>query len=189
MNVGVSEENETGMVVANIPLKKVDAAYWNDKCMGIAIIKDAAFKTKHYMKMCADFAEKAFSEGKETDNTDHATFVTRAKDFFENYEEMDEKVFKELMFDGNTEREEFFEEFKAIYQEAIDIEDTAVEPFLINQKAVKKNSRVLKSEIELDGHIEIKIKSSVVLDKGLIVRGYDEEKKMSFYTTYFESEA
>ena len=56
--------------------------------------------------------------------------------------------------------------------------------FLVNDRAVKKMARYFKSVIKLDSNFHIYVHGK----REWIERGFDEEKKLNYYKTFFEKE-
>jgi hypothetical protein len=177
---------EEGYRIANLNLTGAQAKLWNKEFLSISRVQDSAFHTKEYMQMCNSFAKKAFKE----DGVDkRVEFLNTTKDYFTHYKEFDEKEFKELVFEtADLEKQEQFEEFKNEYQENIDIEDTAEEPFVIEKGVASKIGKKLKGTITLDTNMTINVNSSEAHADEYIVKGYDEEREMNYYKVYFNLE-
>lgn len=176
---------ETGYRVVSIDLKSSDAKYWKDDFLTITQVQDARFQTKAFLDLCKDFSKKAF---KQEDKHEKVDFINRSKDYFENYKEFDEKQFKEVIFQDDFEKLDAFEEHKQNFQEKLGIEDTAEEGFFISKPIVQKAKKSLKTNIQLDTEMEIKILSSKAQSDGFIERGYDEDRRMKYYKIYFNNE-
>jgi len=175
---------EEGYRLANIKLKVSEAKYWNDEFLTITEVRDSSWYTKNYMEMCSKFSKKGFKE----DTKDNAVkFLNRNKDFFENYKELDESVYKEVVLGDDFEKRELFDAHKITFQEERDIEDTAETPFTISKKSVKANSnKMFKCDIKLDTDFVLKVGTSD--SEEFLERGFDEEREMNYYKVYFNSE-
>jgi len=180
-----NKEKDTGYRVVSIDLKSADAKYWKDEFLTITQVQNERFQTQAYMDMCKEFGKKAF---KEEDKNESVDFLNRSKDYFEHYKEFEEQEFKEIVFEDNMEKMDFFEAHKQDFQEKLGIEDTAEDGFFISKPVVKKAKRGFKNKITLDTEIEIKILSSQAQAEGFVERGYDDEKEMKYYKIYFNNE-
>lgn len=68
-------------------------------------------------------------------------------------------------------------------------QNVAVEQgFSIDDEAVKKTKKSIRTAIKLDTGIEIKISSSSSEQRQYVERGYDQERQMHYYKVYFHNE-
>lgn len=180
-------DKETGYRVATVDLKStgMDAKFWKDEFLTVTQIQDAGFQTKAYLDLCKDFSKKEF---KEEDKIEKVDFLNRSRDYFEHYKEFDEEQFKEIVFEEKFDKLDSFESFKQDFQEKLGIEDTADEGFFISKPIVKKAKSGLKSVIQLDTQMEIKVLSSLAQAEGYLELCYDEERNMKYYKVYFNNE-
>ncbi|MCH2043817.1 MAG: nucleoid-associated protein [Saprospiraceae bacterium] len=178
-------EQENGFRVVTVDLKSSDAKYWRDDFLMLTQIQDNAFHTKNYMAMCKQFAKEAF---KEEDKNEQVDFLNRSLDYFNTKDEFTLEEFKEDVFKTEDQTEKF-DNFKTTYQERQGIEEVDNQQgFLIAPEAVKKMKRSFRNVIQLDTKMEIKIHGTEAQTEGYLVRGYDEERKMSYYQVFFNKE-
>ena len=80
------------------------------------------------------------------------------------------------------EQQQAFLDFKDTYAKAyaVPLDDK----FDINQQAVKKEFKVLKSVLKLDQNFHIYVHGR----RDLIERGFDDDKGKKFYKVYFDDE-
>lgn len=62
--------------------------------------------------------------------------------------------------------------------------DTIPKTFMPKPEAIKRKSISRMNSIRLDNNFEVKILNS----QAELIRGYDEEKEMSFYKLWFDKE-
>lgn len=173
---------EDGYRVISVDLKGGDAKYWRDEFLQMTQLQDDNFHTKNYMSMCKSYGKEAF---KDEDKNEQVAFINRSLTYFDSNDEFDFEDFKTNVF-GDEQKAFEFEDYANDYQHKQGIEPE--EHFSIAPSAVKKMRRSLRSVIQLDTQIEIKVNSVEAQDEGFLERGYDHEKEMHYYKVFFNKE-
>jgi len=179
----LNSNEDNGYTIFNIDNQNQTTDYWTNKFLNIKPLNNNSHKTKEIIKICKSFSNEFLSKKYDTDTK--LTFNNDYINYFEDNESYDLNSFTEHIFNNNEIKKDFFE-YKESNKEAFDfnINDT----FELSQNDVKKEKKKIKNIIKLDTKLEVK----VLLDKENgtrnIEKGFDEEKKMSFYKIYFNEE-
>jgi len=177
-------EEETGFRALNIDANNYDTQYWQVDFLGLKADITPATHTQQVVSMVEDFAKEVmapnFDKKQQTDFIADAVKFMEAKPAFK-FEQFVEDVVKE------PELKQEFDQFKTDFSERSFI--PMPEEFEINEQAFEKEKKKLKSLIKLDTHIQIKIDYDDVQEGSqYLVKGFDQEKGMHFYTIYFNEE-
>lgn len=173
-------------VVDNIKKGHEEALYWKDDFLQVTSVQDNYFHTEKCLMVCQDFVENIYGEIYQADRKDKVVLMNDAVAYFDTHNEFDLEDFVQEVI----KEPELIEQFKK-HKQNFDINQglDAVEAFSISTPAVKTMKRKFKNLIKLDTEFEIKVKTSG--DGGnmqYIERGFDEEKGMSFYKVFFNTE-
>lgn len=177
-------EEAAGYKILSVDSNRYDAKYWLESFLGVNIFEDENFFTKKYLKFCQDFAKDVVLPAE--DKKEEVMFMNRAVNHFAKND-----VFEETAFLNETlENPDLIPEFKNYKVEKggkHSIED--VSTFPISNTAVSAARKGIKSVINLDTHVQIKMDftNSSTAEK-YIEKGWDEEKQMYYYLVYFNRE-
>lgn len=198
---------EEGYKVMSVDSNKYDTKYWHTNFLGLEALTDDIFYTKKYLNMCKDFAkETIYSIDK--DPRQEIMFMNKAVNYFAKNDEFEETeflndvlsdgVYKPIIDNENVNENELekyktidliseFNHFKNHNASKYNIED--VSTFPIANKAVTEINKKLKSTIELDTYMQIKMNfiNQESADT-YMVKGYDPEKNMYYYKLFFNHE-
>lgn len=175
MNVG----SDAGYLVSLLnSKKKCDVKYWNDDFLGVRLRNDDVNKTSQIVELCGSFITSNSSISK-TDKAEMIDQVLTAMTFGDtSLEKITDSVFKskaikEQFADFRNQKSSFTDEnYEALFS-----------PTAENvEKQLKKYRN--KSKLILDDDFEVLIKKG----EENIVRGYDEERGLSYYKLYFKDE-
>ncbi|PCJ98371.1 MAG: nucleoid-associated protein NdpA [Flavobacteriaceae bacterium] len=175
---------EEGYKVLSVDSNRYDAKYWLENFLDVEALSDDNFKTKNYLKFCQNFAKDVVLPAE--DKQQEILFMNRAVNHFAKNDEFEESTFiNEVM--ENPELIPEFKHYKVEKGPKYSIED--VSSFDIANKAVSDARRKIKSVINLDTNIQIKLDfiNPDSADK-FIEKGWDEERQMYYYLVYFNKE-
>jgi hypothetical protein len=174
-------ERDKGFVVSVVDAtnKGADALYWKDDFLHIRQRQDEYYNTHEVMQVCKQFVSKELPQQFEVSKVDQADIINKSLKFFKQNEQFDMEDFNRDVL-AQPEVIDSFQQYKKQYEE--DREVQIPEQFAINENAVKKNSRGLKSVIKLDKNFHIYVHG----DRKLIEQGEDEKGK--FYKVYYHEE-
>ncbi len=177
-------QKEEGYKILTIDSNKYDARYWMEHFLGLDIFEDENFHTKKYLKFCQDFAKEVVLPAE--DKKEEVMFMNRSVNYFAKNDEFEETNFLNEVID-NPDIIAEFKNYKVDKGEKYSIEDLTTFP--ISNSAVTDVRRKLKSVINLDTNITIKLDfvNPESADK-FIEKGWDDEKQMYYYLCYFNKE-
>jgi len=176
-------EKEKGFLVATIDNlnKGNEAQYWKDEFLRITSRQDNFFHTQHLMSLCKKFVEDKLPEEFEVSRIEQANLLKKSSDFFKGKEVFDLHEFKNEVI-SQPDLIESFSNFKSNYEIERNIE--ILPEFDIHDKAVKKQTRNMKSIIKLDKNFHIYLHGR----SDNIKKGYDDELGMHYYQLFFRQE-
>lgn len=183
----LNTEGPDGYRVLSIDVKSYDARFWTDDFLGITEVRDEMFQTRAYMHLCYEFANKKYNH-KDHNLIDRVEFLSKAKDFFEHYNQFNENEFKEIMLEEDAESLEIYNDTKEEHLDREYISEDVEDGFFISKQAVKTSKKIFKTNIKLDTNVEIKVTSSMAHTEGFIEQGHDEERDMKYYKVYYNNE-
>ncbi|TQI72252.1 nucleoid associated protein NdpA [Gramella sp. Hel_I_59] len=161
---------------------RYDTKYWVENFLGLEELNDSRAQTKNYLKFCRDFAKDVIRPAE--DRKAEISFVNDAFQFFAATDEFEEDVFVDLVPEEmHSEFERYQFEKAPVY--GFDVSNT--KKFAIENDAVSEALKKVKGDIELDTGLTIKIDKGTGAAKHL-EKGWDEEKQMYYYLSYFNTE-
>ncbi|MCQ2960285.1 MAG: nucleoid-associated protein [Bacteroidales bacterium] len=175
-------EKEYGYIIKAQDNQKSGNLYWIDTFIDAKVIENEYFNTESFLKICKEFNEEVLAQNETVRNEDRVKFLQNSLNYFQRNQTFDESQFKEETI-GNPEVIEAFDNFKQRYKNQFEIE--APTSFDIDEIAVKKSKKYLKSVIKLDKNFHIYVHSR----PEFLERGYDENRGKSFYKVFFEVES
>jgi hypothetical protein len=177
-------EEEAGYKILSEDSNRYDAKYWLESFLGVDVFEDENFFTKKYLKFCQDFAKDVVLPAE--DKKEEVMFMNRAVNHFAKNDTFEETAFLNETLD-NPDLIPEFKNYKMEKGAKHSIED--VSTFPISNTAVSAARKGIKSVINLDTHVQIKMDftNSDSADK-FIEKGWDEEKQMYYYLVYFNRE-
>ncbi|BAO56617.1 nucleoid-associated protein [Nonlabens marinus] len=177
-------EQENGFKILSVDSNRYDAKYWLDDFLGVDVFEDENFFTKKYLKFCQDFAKDVVLPAE--DKKEEVMFMNRAVNHFAKNDSFEESAFLNDTFE-NPDLIPEFKHYKTEKGPKYSIED--VSSFPISNTAVSAARKGIKSVINLDTHVQIKMDftNSDSAEK-FIEKGWDEERQMYYYLVYFNRE-
>lgn len=158
-----------------------EAVYWKEAFLQVKPRNDSYYKTRTYMDVCKQFVKEVFNDDNDVDPADRVDMLNRTAQYFKGNE-----VFNAGDFEAKVlEQPEIVEAFKDYKDKYSTLYQVKVEDeFPISEGVVKGMAKQFKSVIKLDKNFHIYMHAN----RELMEKGYDTEKKMSFYKLYFDSE-
>lgn len=178
-------EQEAGLKIclADPTNKGQDALYWRDEFLRVEPIGNQYHHTRTYIQLCRGFAEEVAATQPENGREEALELIQKSKEFFKEKETFVREEFEaEVM---NTPQ--IVDAFRD-YQEKMAAELPTLaelpEEFEISKEAVKKSAPLLKSVLKLDKNFHVYVHGK----QDRLERGFDEQRKLSYYKLYFEQE-
>lgn len=175
----INTESENGYLISLLNTKKRnDVKYWNEDFLGVRLRNDNNSKTSQIVELCGSFITKNETIAK----TDKACMIDRVLSAMAEGDTSFKKI-ADTVFEDKNVRQQFME-----YQQAqVDIDEGNLKNnFTPNIETIEKEVRKYrnKTKLKLDEDFEVLIKGG---EKN-IIKGYDEEKGLSYYKLYFREE-
>ncbi len=173
-------EKENGYIVAVVDNtnKGAEAHYWVDDFLHVRQRHDEYYNTENVMNLAKNFIKEMPNEF-DVSRADQVDLANRTTKFFKEKDSFDMEEFANEVI-GQPEVIDSFNRYKENYAQERDIE--FLDSFEINDSAVKKGVRSLKSVIKLDKNFHIYIHG----DRSKIESGEDDKGK--YYKVYYEQE-
>lgn len=175
----VNIDSESGYLVSLLNTrKKSDVKYWNEDFLGIKLRNDDYNKTNQIIELCGSFitSNEAIAKKDKAGMIDQVLSAMTIGDT--TFEKIADTVFKD-----KTVKEQFsdFRNRKSSFAD-----ENLNEHFSPTSENIEKQLKKYrnKAKLILDDDFEVLIKNG----DGNMVRGYDEEKGLSYYKLYFRDE-
>ncbi|MBO4332917.1 MAG: nucleoid-associated protein [Paludibacteraceae bacterium] len=178
-------EKENGYIVSVVDKvsKGNEAVFWKDDFLGLSEREDNNFDTMNYLNICKEFVDQIYAPINEVPRESQIDMQNRTIDYFKTNEEFNEDVFKTEVLGGNEEIVRAFDECKENYESERGI--NVNKEFAISNEVVKQENKRFRSVIKLDKNFHVYVHGN----QAMMQRGYDEEKKLYYYTLYFATES
>ncbi|PQB04736.1 nucleoid-associated protein [Aureitalea marina] len=177
-------DGEDGFKLLSVDSNRYDTRYWLERFLGAEPLADENFKTKHYLKMCQDFARQVVLPAE--DKKEEVLFMNRAVNHFAKNDTFEETQFMNDVIE-NPDLIPEFRHFKTEQAPKYKIEDLTTFP--IANTAVTAARKKIRNTIELDTNIQIKMDFiNPESAERFVEKGWDEEKQMYYYLVYFNQE-
>lgn len=172
-------DSESGYLVSLLnSQKKSDVKYWNEDFLGIKLRNDDYVKTNQIIDLCGSFITSNETIAKK----DKAGLIDQVLSAMSMGETSFEKI-TDTIFTDKAVREQFSNYRKSNFPFTDEKLNEQFSPSSDNiEKRLKKYRN--KSKLILDDDFEVLIKKG----EGNIVKGYDNERGLSYYTLYFREE-
>ncbi|MGD1847857.1 MAG: nucleoid-associated protein [Salibacteraceae bacterium] len=177
-------EAQNGYRVAVVDANNYDTHYWNDDFLTLRIDQNESFQTKAVMDLCQDFVKE--SPELQEDKAEQMVFLSKSVDYLKNHDNFEMEEFAKEVLPQPEAAEELLH-FKKSYEANHEVE--LRDDFEIAQPAVKTLKKQVKSSINLDTNIQIKLDfDQAESARQFLEKGYDQEKNMYYYKVYFNQE-
>lgn len=175
----INTESENGYLISLLNTrKKSDVKYWNEDFLGVKLRNDDYNRTNQIIELCGSFitSNEAIAKKDKAGMIDQVLSAMTIGDT--TFEKIADTVFKD-----KTVKEQFLD-FRN--QKSSFADENLNEHFSPTSENIEKQLKKYrnKSKLILDDDFEVLIKNG----DGNIVRGYDEEKGLSYYKLYFRDE-
>ena len=179
-----NKNSENGYKILSIDSNRYDTKYWLENFLGVDILADENFYTKKYLKFCQDFAKDVVLPAE--DKKEEVMFMNRAVNHFAKIDEFVEQNFMNEVMENPALIPEF-NNYKTEKAPKYKIEDLTTFP--ISNTAVSGARKRIKSVIELDTNVQIKLDFvNPESAEKFVEKGWDEERQMYYYLVYFNKE-
>lgn len=173
-----------GNIVLSVDHNNYDAQYWIKHFLNIKYPDDHNQHTKNYIELCKDFSDEILKPS--FGLQEKSTFLAKTVDFFKENEVINLETFKDDIFE-DEQRKTLFENYKKDFETRENI--VIRNQFDVSELVLKKQKKQLKTEINLDTNIQIKLDVDAPdASAEYLERGYDDVKKMHFYKVFFNEE-
>ena len=171
---------EQGYLISIIDgTSRAETSYWMDDFLQVHQRQDEYFETQETLTLYKEYITKQLPQEFEISKADQVDLLNKSLSFFKEKEEFKMEEFAgEVLADDEVIQS--FNAFKTQYEDERDY--VLSDDFAINEAAVKKNARLLKSIIKLDKNFHIYVHG----DRKKLQQGQDENGK--YYILYFEEE-
>ena len=175
----MNAESENGYLISLFnSKKKSDVKYWNEDFLGSRLINDNNYKTNRVVELCGTFITTNEAIAK----TDKANMIDRVLSAMTLGETSFEEI-TNVVFDEEKIRQQFSE----YCQKQANLDEDKLDCiFVPNIEKIGKELKKYrnKSKLMLDDDFEVLIKGG----EENIVKGYDQDKGLSYYKLYFREE-
>lgn len=179
-----NKDREDGFVVAVVDnvSKGNEAVYWIDDFLSLRQRRDSFFQTENMLSLCKNFVVDYLPQEYEMTKADQAEILNKTSAYFKENKNFDTETFSDKVME-NDDLKDKFRLYKGTYEK--EYEMNLDDSFILNEEALKKASRYLRSVIKLDKNFTIYIHGK----RDRVEIGEDEEKGLRYYKFYFEKEA
>ncbi len=180
----LNHDREDGFVVYLFDKSGNNTHFWIRDFIGAGPVKNDDYLTRHYSKLCMEFAEKGLPE--ETLQEERMEVASRAISYLEEADDFNLEDFQTKALE-KPDRIEQFTSFKADYEEETgsELEDR----FTVSKPEAKKAKKRLKSRLKLDVGVELRFSSGFIAkSEQFLERGHDDERDMDFVKVWFHRE-
>ncbi len=179
-----NKDREDGFVVAVVDnvSKGNEAVYWIDDFLSLRQRQDSFFQTENMLSLCKNFVVDYLPQEYELTKADQAEILNKTSNYFKENKNFDTDVFSEKVMESEDLKDKF-KLYKGAYEK--EYEMSLDDSFILNEEALKKAARCLRSVIKLDKNFTIYIHGK----RDRVEIGEDEEKGLRYYKLYFEKES
>jgi len=173
-----------GNIVLSVDNNNYDAQYWIKSFLNVKYPDDSNQHTKNYIEMCREFSKEIVQP--QFGMQEQSSFLAKTVDFFKENEVVNIETFKEDVFE-EEDHIQLFEDYKKTFESDHNV--LIRNQFDVSEVVLKKQKQKIKTEINLDTNIQIKLDVDAPdASAEYLERGYDDEKKMHYYKVYFNAE-
>ena len=173
-----------GNIVLSVDNNNYDAQYWIKSFLNVKYPDDSNQHTKNYIEMCREFSKEIVQL--QFGMQEQSSFLAKTVDFFKENEVVNIETFKEDVFE-EEDHIQLFEDYKKTFESDHNV--LIRNQFDVSEVVLKKQKQKIKTEINLDTNIQIKLDVDAPdASAEYLERGYDDEKKMHYYKVYFNAE-
>ncbi|MBI1222529.1 MAG: nucleoid-associated protein [Bacteroidetes bacterium] len=178
----LNQDMDTGYKICSYDRsgKLNDAAYWKDDFLGLSPRKDDFHFTQQAVNLTRDFVTQQLNEEYDISRADQIALLNKSAEYFKSQDHFNEEEFAQSVFQDPGVIDSFS---RYVDQNIKENDFSFSEDFDINERAVKKNSKVFKSVLKLDKNFHVYIHGN----RQMIERGTDADGR-KFYKLYYDTE-
>lgn len=179
----LNTEKDNGYRVVSIDNNSYDANYWKKSFLDLEEVMNDSYQTKHHLQLLSTFSNTMVDAG---DSFTQKEFISQGIQLFNDNEVITKDILEEELL-SPFDVVDSYDNFKTQYKKENNLD--LDEHFNVSVPTLKKEKRKIKSQINLDTKIQIKLDiSDGDSVKENIEKGFDEEKKMYYYKVYYNEE-
>jgi hypothetical protein len=180
----INTEQSDGYRVLSIDNNSYDANYWKKSFLDLEEVMNDSYQTKHHLQMLSTFSNTMVEE--DNDTYTQKEFLSQGVQLFNDNEVITKDLIEQELL-SPFDVVDSYSQFKQQYNKENNLE--LDEDFNVSLNTLKKEKRKIKSQINLDTKIQIKLDiSDGDSVKENIEKGFDEERKMHYYKVYYNEE-
>lgn len=179
----LNTDQSNGYRVISIDNNSYDANYWKKSFLDLEEVQNDSYQTKHHLSLLSNFSNTMVENN---DTYAQKEFISQGIQLFNDNEVITKELIEEELL-SPFDVVDSYSQFKTKYNKEnnLDLEEN----FNVSVPTLKKEKRKIKSQINLDTKIQIKLDlSDGESVKENIEKGFDEKRKMHFYKVYYNEE-
>jgi hypothetical protein len=157
-----------------------ESKFWTNLFLNLKPKEDLYFYTQQALTLCKDFINQELPEQIEINRAQQVDLLQRSVEYFKENDQFEQEQFKEQVL-VEPEVIQSFEQFQE--QRVEDNQSLPLKQFEISEKAVKRETKYIRSVIKLDKNFHIYVHG----DRKLIEQGNEADGR-KYYKLYFEEE-
>ncbi|HOH22969.1 MAG TPA: nucleoid-associated protein, partial [Bacteroidales bacterium] len=157
-----------------------ESKFWSQLFLNLKPKEDLYFHTQQALTLCKEFINQELPEQIEINRAQQVDLLQRSVEYFKENDQFEQEQFKEQVL-VEPEVIQSFEQFQE--QRAADNQLLPLQQFEISEKAVKRETKYIRSVIKLDKNFHIYVHG----DRKLIEQGNEMDGR-KYYKLYFEEE-
>lgn len=179
----LNTEQSSGYRVISIDNNSYDANYWKKAFLDLEEVQNDSYQTKHHLSLLSDFSNTMVENN---DTYTQKEFISQGIQLLNDNETITKDLLEEELL-SPFDVVDSYAQFKTQYnkENALELEES----FNVSNATLKKEKRKIKSQINLDTKIQIKLDlSDGETVKENVEKGFDDERKMYYYKVYYNEE-
>lgn len=158
-----------------------EAQYWKTDFLGLKQAGDNYYYTECAIDVCRQFGDEVLTEENNVPKSEQLAYLKRSQDYFKNAEIFDNEAFTQKVI-GQPQAIEAFEDYKRQFADDFGVEFG--DHFTVSKPAVDRRKKYFRPVIKLDKNFHLYVHGS----SDMLERGYDNDRRMSYYKLYFNEE-
>tara|TARA_R110001632_G_scaffold64960_6_gene154228 strand:+ start:10006 stop:11052 length:1047 start_codon:yes stop_codon:yes gene_type:complete len=179
----LNTDKSDGYRVFSIDNNSYDANYWKKSFLDLEEVMNDSYQTKHHLGLLSTFSNTMVENN---DTYAQKEFISQGIQLFNDNEVITKDLLEQELL-APFDVVDSYSQFKTGYNKEnnLDLEES----FNVSVSTLKKEKRKIKSQINLDTKIQIKLDLSEGESvKDNIEKGFDEERKMHYYKVFYNEE-
>lgn len=176
----IDPENGYTVSVVDQTNRGSESKFWTNLFLNLKPKEDLYFYTQQALTLCKDFINQELPEQIEINRAQQVDLLQRSVEYFKENDQFEQEQFKEQVL-VEPEVIQSFEQFQE--QRVEDNQSLPLKQFEISEKAVKRETKYIRSVIKLDKNFHIYVHG----DRKLIEQGNEADGR-KYYKLYFEEE-